>query len=265
MDDALILDDGVDLIVEERDRCWEVTQDQDRASKIEEALFETQRDEKVAESSHDKVVMWTGGSYDYHDVVRAPVRLDRPEMRPGTSGQSGKTIPTYFIDPELDAPTIVPGSEIWTQPRLDRSHWDEVLNALQEDASARTERRQAHVMERSPSREFSILPTRAWGKLKRMRYRRYYLHARPAFQHRGYRAIREDLNAAQKSRGFFGPRRGASGRAQGPRMKRSSIHQLKLRMRCARCRKLGHWGSRVSRRESRTTQRRKVPSTCGET
>ena len=44
MDDALILDDGVDLIVEERDRCWEVTQDQDRASKIEEALFETQRD-----------------------------------------------------------------------------------------------------------------------------------------------------------------------------------------------------------------------------
>ena len=44
MDDALILDDGVDLTVEERDRCWEVTQGQDRASKIEEALFETQRD-----------------------------------------------------------------------------------------------------------------------------------------------------------------------------------------------------------------------------
>ena len=26
-----------------------------------------------------------------------------------------------------------------------------------------------------------------------------------------------------------------------PRMKRSSIQQLKLRTRCARCRKLGHW------------------------
>ena len=67
------------------------------------------------------------------------------------------------------------------------------------------------------------------------------LHARPAFRHPGYRAIREDLNVAQKSRGFFGPRRSASGRDQGPRMKRSNIQQLKLRTRCARCRKLGHW------------------------
>ena len=64
------------------------------------------------------------------------------------------------------------------------------------------------------------------------------LQARPAFQHPGYRAVREDLNVAQKSRGFFGPRRGASGRDQGPHMKRSSIQQLILR---TRCRKLGHW------------------------
>ena len=54
-------------------------------------------------NSYDKVVMWTGGSYDYDDVMRALVRLDRPEMRPGTSGQSGKTVPTYVVDPELDA------------------------------------------------------------------------------------------------------------------------------------------------------------------
>ena len=67
------------------------------------------------------------------------------------------------------------------------------------------------------------------------------LQARPAFRHTRYRAVREDLNVAQKSRSFFGPRRGASGRDQGPRMKRSSIQQLKLRTRCARCRKLGHW------------------------
>ena len=47
MDDALIQDDGVDLIVAELNRCWEVTQDQDKASKIERALFETQRDVKT--------------------------------------------------------------------------------------------------------------------------------------------------------------------------------------------------------------------------
>ena len=123
MDDALVQDDGIDLIVEELDRCWEVTQDQDQASKIEKAFFETQRDvkmettfmsyvarrklnfqqlenalgtpqpavikgyatlrdAKLAESSYDKVVMWTGGSYDYDNVVRALVRLGRPEMRP---------------------------------------------------------------------------------------------------------------------------------------------------------------------------------------
>ena len=47
MDDALMQDDGIDLIVEELDRCWEVTQDQDKASKIEKALFETRRDVKM--------------------------------------------------------------------------------------------------------------------------------------------------------------------------------------------------------------------------
>ena len=62
------------------------------------------------------------------------MRLDRPEMRPGTSGQSGKTVPTYFTDPEVDAFTIVPGSESWTQPCMDRPHWNEILDALQEDA-----------------------------------------------------------------------------------------------------------------------------------
>ena len=41
MDDALVQDDGIDY------RCWEVTQDQDKASKIEKALYETQRDVKM--------------------------------------------------------------------------------------------------------------------------------------------------------------------------------------------------------------------------
>ena len=88
-----------------------------------------------------------------------------------------------------------------------------------------------------------------------------FLQARPAFRHPGYRAIREDLNVAQKSRCFFGPRRGASGRDQGPRMKRSSIQQLKLRTRFARCRKLGHWarecpeGNRGQRNDERYDRR----------
>ena len=95
--------------------------------------YATLRDARLAESSYDKVVMWTGGSYDYDDVVRALVRLDLPEMRPGASGQSGKTIPTYFVDPEVDAPTVVSGSEIWTQASMDQPHWNEVLDALHED------------------------------------------------------------------------------------------------------------------------------------
>ena len=107
-DDALVQDDGIDMIVEELDRCWEVTQDQDKSVKIEKGLVETQRDvkteatfmsyvarrklncqqlenvlgtplpavikgyatlrdAKLAENSYDKVVMWTGGSYDYDD------------------------------------------------------------------------------------------------------------------------------------------------------------------------------------------------------
>ena len=52
MDDALVQDDSIDLIVEELDRCWEVTQDQDKASKIEKALFETQRDVKKGNDLH---------------------------------------------------------------------------------------------------------------------------------------------------------------------------------------------------------------------
>ena len=148
--------------------------------------YATLRDAKLAESSYDKVVMWTGGSYDNDDVVRALVRLDRPEMRPGTSGQSGKTVPTYFTDPEVDAPTIVPGS-------------------------ARTERRRSPAMERSPSRAFSTLLTVDRKQLKRTRYHRYYFRLDQLSDTR-YQAVREDLIVAQKSQGFFGTRRSASGR-----------------------------------------------------
>ena len=73
--------------------------------------YATLPDAKLAESSYDKVVMWTGGSYDYDDVVRALVRLDLPEMRPGTSGQSGKTVSTHFTALRQ---WLHRGSEFWT-------------------------------------------------------------------------------------------------------------------------------------------------------
>ena len=95
--------------------------------------YATLRDAKITESSHDKVVMWTGGSYDYDDVMCALVWLDRPEMRLGTKGENGKTVPRYFTDPEADAPTPAPGSEIWIQPSIDQPHRNEVLDAFQED------------------------------------------------------------------------------------------------------------------------------------
>ena len=186
--------------------------------------------------------MWTGGSYDYDDVVRALVRLDRPETRPGTSGQSGKTVPTYFTDPEVDAPTIVPASEIRTQPSMDRPRWNEVLDARQEDVDFFKDG------ETTIARDGAIaipggfyISDDGLEVIEENEVPQILLQARPAFRHPGYRAVREDLNVAQKSRGFFGPRRGVSGRDQGPRMKRSSIQQLILRTRCARCRKLGHW------------------------
>ena len=224
--------------------------------------YATVRDAKLAESSYDKVVMWTGGSYDNDDVVRALVRLDRAEMRPGTSGQSGKTIPTYFTNLEVDAPTIVPGSESWTQPSMDRPHWNEILDALQEDADF------CEDGETTIARDGAIaipggfyITDDGQEAVEENEVPQILLQARPAFRHPGYRAVREDLNIAHKSRGFFGPRRCASGRDQGPRMKRSNIQQLKLRTRCARCRKLGHWarecpeGNRGQRNDERYDRR----------
>ena len=294
-DDAFLQDDGIDLIVEELDRCWEVTQDQDKASKIEKALYETQRDvkmektfmsyvarrklnfqqsrdqglrdsarrAKLAESSYDKVVMWTGGSYDYDDVVRALVRLDRPEMRPGTSGQSGKTVPTYFTDPEVDAPTIVPGSELWTHNQVWTDHTGTRLSTHCKRTSILCEDGETTIARDGPiaiSGVFYIADDDQEAT-EENEVPQVLLQARPAFRHPGYPAVREDLNVAQKSRGFFGPRRGASVRDQGPRMKRSSIQQLKLRTRCARCRKLGHWarecleGNRGQRNDARYDRR----------
>ena len=143
--------------------------------------------------------MWTGGSYDYDDVVRALVRLDGPEMRPGTSGQSGRTVPTYFTDPEVDALTIVPGSEIWTQPSMDRPHWNEILDALQEDVDFGEDGETTIACDGAIAIPgvFNITDD---GQETIEENEVPQILARPAFRHPGYRAVREDLNFAQKSR-----------------------------------------------------------------
>ena len=172
--------------------------------------------------------MWTGGSNDYDDVMRTLVRLDRPEMRPGTSGQNGKTVPTYFTEPET--PTIATGSEDWMQPRMDRPHLTEVLDALQEDVDFCEDGETTIARDGAIAIPgvFYITDGGPEVTVKENEVPQILLQARPAFRHPGYRAVREELNAAQMARGFFGPRRG---REQGPRMKRSSIQHVKLRTR----------------------------------
>ena len=136
----------------------------------------------------------------------------------------------------MDAPTIVPGSEIWTQPRIDRPHWNEVLDALQQDVDF------CEDGETTIARDGAI-PIPGGFFITDDGQEATEENEVPQIL---LQAVREDLNAAQKSRGFFGPRRGAIGRDQGPRMKRLSIQQLKLRTRCARCRKLGQWARECS-------------------
>ena len=110
---------------------------------------------------------------------------------------------------------------------MDRPHWDEVIDALQEEVDFYEDG------ETTIARDGAIAIPGGGGvfcitddgqeAIEENEVPQTLLQARPAFRHLGYRAIREDLNVAQKSRGFFGPRRCASGRDQGPRMKRSSI------------------------------------------
>ena len=54
MDDALVQDDGIDSIVEELHRCWEVTQDQVKASKIDKGLL---RDTEGRQNGNDLHVL----------------------------------------------------------------------------------------------------------------------------------------------------------------------------------------------------------------
>ena len=59
------------------------------------------REAKLCEGSSEKVVMWTGGSYEYDDVIRALLRLDRPEIQPGTTPHTAT--PVYDTEPRAGA------------------------------------------------------------------------------------------------------------------------------------------------------------------
>ena len=105
----------------------------------------------------------------------------------------------------------------------------------------------------------STLQTIVRSELKRMRYRRYYCRLDQLSD-----TLFIGINVAQKSRGFFGPIRGAGDRDRGPRMKRSSLQQLGIVHEVCKMSQTWTLGPRVSRGESMTT-RRKVRSTCTET
>ena len=195
--------------------------------------------------------MCTGGRYDHNNVVRALVWLDRCEMRPGTSGPNGKTVPIYYTDLDADA------SEAWKQPGIDQPHWNEVIDALQEDAvfCEDGETTTAHDGAIAIPGVFYITDDGPEATVEEDEVPQVFLQDRPAFRHLVYRAVREDLNASQKARGFL------VGREQGPLLKCLSIQQLKLRTRCARCRKLRHWarqcpeGNRGQRHDERYDRR----------
>ena len=177
--------------------------------------YATPRDGKLTESSWDKVVMWTGGSYDNDDVMRALVRLDRPGMRLGTSGQSGKTIPTYFTDPEVDAPTIVPG------------FCEDGKTTIARDGAVAT-------------RGGFYITDDIQEELKRMRYRRYHCRLGQLSDILGT-GLFERISILRRIPEVSLTPDGVQVAEIGDRMKRWSIQQLKQRARCARCRKLGHW------------------------
>ena len=195
--------------------------------------------------------------------MRALVRLVHPEMRPGTSGQSGKTVPTYFTDPEVDASTIAPGSEIWTQPSMDRPHWNEILDALQEDVNfcEDRERRQSHAMGRSPFRVFSTSPTMVRRQLKRTRYRRYYCRLDQLSDILGSPRGSQCCTEIPK---FLRPQKRCKWQSSGTAHEALEHSTAEIAHEVCKMSKTWTLVSRVSRRKSRTTQPRKVRSTCNE-
>ena len=149
--------------------------------------------------------MWIGGSYDYDDVVRALVRLDRPEMRPGTSGQKRQDRTDIFHRPRSGCTDNRSRDLDTTQYGPTTLERDSRRNAKRTSISARTERRRSHAMEQSPSRGFSTSPTMVRRQLKKTRYRRHCCRLDQLSDTLGTGLPERSLNVTQKSRGFFWP------------------------------------------------------------
>ena len=101
----------------------------------------------------------------------------------------------------------VPGFEFWTQPSMDRPHWNEIVNAMQEDADF-CEDGETTIACGGAIAILGVFYNDDDGQetIEENELPQILLHSRPAFQHPWYRAVREDLNVAKKARGFFAPR-----------------------------------------------------------
>ena len=62
LDNALVQEDGIDMFVEELDRCWEVTQDQDKSVKIEKA---STRHRGTSKRKRPLCPTWLGGNLTF--------------------------------------------------------------------------------------------------------------------------------------------------------------------------------------------------------
>ena len=180
-------------------------------------------------------------------------------MRPGTSGQSGKTVPIYFTDPKADASTPSPRSKMWRQPNVDQPHWDEVLDASQEDVEFCEDGETTIARDgatATPSVFYMMVDDKE-TTVEENELPQILLQAPPAYRQPGYGAVREELNAARKARGFFGARRACQWNrrydtAHGGRPCASRIGRMQRRClfhrRGAGCATTSAGGSAASRR-----------------
>ena len=163
----------------------------------------------------------------------------------------------YYTDREADVPKFG-----YNQVSTDHIGTRHSMHRKRTSISARTEKRRSHATERSAFRVFSTLPMmvrrRPW---KRMKCRRYYCRLDQRFDILGTGLCERSSTLHRRPAVSSVPDVVQVAGEQGPRMKRSSIQQPKLRTRCARCRKLGHWarecpeGNRGQRNDERYDRR----------
>ena len=220
--------------------------------------YATLRDAKLAESNYDKVVTTSCGRW----CGWIALRCDREQV-----DKAERTVPTYFTDLVVDAPTIVPGSEIWTLPSMDRPLRNEILDALQEDADF-CEDGETTIARDGAIAIPGVFCFSADGQeaIEENEVPADIIARPKSFPTSLGTGLSERISMLRRSPEVSSVPDGVQvAEIWGPRMRRSSIQQLKLRTRCATCRKLGHWARECPEGNRGQTQRRKVRSTCNET